>query len=523
MGRVSLLIFVVLTACSSLTPQAQAAVLKATTCSRTDVANTIAAASDGDTVQVPAGTCSWNSAVSVTKAITIIGAGIDQTVIKDDVPRDASGNASLFAINTPEGKNWRLSGFTLQRGSVAGNAFNAAIAAFGGSKAFRIDHIKFNDLLNNGIRIVGDMWGVIDHCEGFTSGVYAMVDIWHTTFGGSGQYGDKSWAMPTNLGSEQAVFLEDNSWASAVTVGAIVDSKAGGRYVARYNTLKNVFFQNHGTETTGRYRSGRSMEIYNNTLSGGTFVGVVFRGGTGVVYNNTVSASYAALTGAQNDRDPDQYLPEWGRCDGTGRFDKNDGIVYASGTHTGVNGVLNLLTDSTKSFQLNQWVAPQGSAYSVRNTTKGWGSYITANSGNTITSSPATHESLPHTWSTGDNYQILRASVCLDQPGRGQGNLISGDSPSPTEWPNQALEPIYVWGNTMASGAPEAVLLAPSAHLRIGRDVIVGTPMPGYTPFPYPHPLVSGSTTTVTPVPPTTSPGSSTTTSISAPTNLQVR
>ena len=44
---------------------------------------------------------------------------------------------------------------------------------------------------------------------------------------------------------------------------------------------------------------------------------------------------------------------------------------------------------------------------------------------------------------------------CLDQPGRGQGDLITGGFPNKVNsttgtiyWPHQALEPIYIWNNT---------------------------------------------------------------------------
>ena len=44
---------------------------------------------------------------------------------------------------------------------------------------------------------------------------------------------------------------------------------------------------------------------------------------------------------------------------------------------------------------------------------------------------------------------------CLDQPGRGQGDLITGGFPNKVNsttgtiyWPSQALEPIYIWNNT---------------------------------------------------------------------------
>ena len=34
----------------------------------------------------------------------------------------------------------------------------------------------------------------------------------------------------------------------------------------------------------------------------------------------------------------------------------------------------------------------------------------------------------------------------LDQPGRGQSDLLLGDSPTPV-WLHEASEPVYIWGN----------------------------------------------------------------------------
>ena len=59
----------------------QAATIPATTCSRADVQAAITAASNGDTVTIPTGTCVWSSKVTITKSLTIQGAGIDETVI----------------------------------------------------------------------------------------------------------------------------------------------------------------------------------------------------------------------------------------------------------------------------------------------------------------------------------------------------------------------------------------------------------------------------------------------------------
>jgi hypothetical protein len=92
---------------------------------------------------------------------------------------------------------------------------------------------------------------------------------------------------------------------------------------------------------------------------------------------------------------------------------------------------------------------------------------------------------------------------CLDQPGRGQSDLITGGTPTPLRWPNQRSEPTYAWNNTLNGHLGKMVSETPS-HIVEGRDFF-NSPMPGYQPFQYPHPLVSPQS------------------ALAAPTNLQVR
>src|SRR5207249_4345235 len=78
--------------------RAEAASIKAASASRADVGTAVAAAVDGDTVVVPAGTASWTSTLEITKGIRIQGATIitgtrdnptvsDATIILDNVVR----------------------------------------------------------------------------------------------------------------------------------------------------------------------------------------------------------------------------------------------------------------------------------------------------------------------------------------------------------------------------------------------------------------------------------------------------
>jgi hypothetical protein len=65
------------------------------------------------------------------------------------------------------------------------------------------------------------------------------------------------------------------------------------------------------------------------------------------------------------------------------------------------------------------------------------------------------------------------------QPGRGAQNQLA---------------PVYAWNNTMTGSSNihtgKAVLLSENTEIVEGRDFFNDTPMPGYQPYTYPHPLI---------------------------------
>src|SRR5436189_4927689 len=72
--------------CCVLISGVEGAVLHALSPSQGDVSNAIDLARDGDTVLVPAGVGYWTSTLGiVNKAITLQGAGTNQTVLVDEV------------------------------------------------------------------------------------------------------------------------------------------------------------------------------------------------------------------------------------------------------------------------------------------------------------------------------------------------------------------------------------------------------------------------------------------------------
>jgi hypothetical protein len=225
------------------------------------------------------------------------------------------------------------------------------------------------------------------------------------------------------------------------------------------------------------------MEIYDNTFTAtqsGEYA-VHFRSGTGVVFNNSVSGQYPGLSRMANYRSEDYFAP-YGQANGLNVWDKNDPVVYETGTHTGASNV-EVLTDSTKNWTTNQWIGSH-----VINTTLNKAGKITSSTGNTITCWNASYSSGQIKWNPGDRFEIRRVIKALDQPGAGMSDLLVGGSntpsvpPTPVGWPNQADEPIYYWNNSGKTNVASS-----DYYIKAGRDY-KNEAKPGYTPLVYPHP-----------------------------------
>jgi hypothetical protein len=462
--------------------------------------------------------------------------------------------------------------------------------------SLRIDHCHFDRLHQMGIRVDGWFYGVIDHCQwdtATTGNVFALNISAPTWGGATKQLGNGSWADPSNWGSEKFLFIENNVFnnnASVVT-NCSIDSEQGGRYVCRYNTFKNTWPGQHGTESGG-YRGGRAFEIYNNALNYTNIVlsGNLRRSGTDLIYNNTNTAI--------------SFNPHWmnltvfryngsgwsaGPANGDNAWDVNDrtdhtnngfggGVngLYASGTHSGGANSTTLVVSGTP-WAANQWIGYSVTSLNQQDI-RGFNvaCTVTSNTSNTMSFS-FNNTGTQLTFNTGDSFQVRRPITALDQPGRGRGDLMALDHESNyyntttgnAAWPHETLEPAYCWNNklngtmndpavTLAAGLtgeyptvlenrdyynyntswqPGQALTTGIASGTFanrpttctpGTDVTTGANGPGvgywatdqskfyvctapntwslyYTPYQYPHPLVSGA-----PAPP------------SAPANLRV-
>jgi hypothetical protein len=419
--------------------EAKANTVSAASCNVSDVQVAIGSAAEGDTVLVPAGTCTWTSTVSVNNGITVQGAGEGVTIIQDNVYKGGStctggGPLISWSVNAPN--SFRMTGMTIVGVATdPGVCQRGHIYVTGSTHLMQIDHITINPAQTAAIRIVGDIWGVINHYTmvgDFVNGVRVEAPDWNGTSNDS--WGDQSWYQAIQYGSGQGIYIETSSFTNtdSTFIGGATDCFSGGRLVFRYNTVSMYNNQSHGADSDQRHRACRWQEIYNNTYTYSSINNLAFiswiRGGTGVFYNNTITApgysnkivqvvdcrdASASCGGGPN------YTP-WGACNGTSPYDQ----------------------DSSGGYR------------------------------------------------------------CVDQPGAGTSNLLgpdlSGTTITPANtWVQNILDPVYVWGNTLNGLSNNTT--SGSTNVASNRDYYVGVARPDYTPYTYPYPLTQNQA----PAPPT--------------------
>lgn len=431
------LIFTFLFACPSLVhaQSCTTATCNATDCSRNSVLAALPASSNSNSTVVlnipacPATGWTSNFNYSVPPAVasltiqgqtTCTGSGdpaqnnlacTDGTIIQDN---DITNNTSLIIIR---GSGFiRLTGITLQAGS--GITKNNGYLMMSASGNIRMDHNHFNGDTYTGstpdsdfVSIVGCTNGVVDH-NIFTNtngeNGFSIVNYNGSSCNGTAN-GDGVWAQPTGFGSSNALFIEQNLFQNNSNAGSrqANDCVLGGKGVYRFNTFHNgAHLQTHPTGSAGPQRGCRLTEIYGNTW--------IFNLSPTQDIVNTLFfySSGTALV--------------WGNKAGQG---------YASFVQ---------LTDCRSPGPTSRC------GYSPAAVPNGWGFCGSSSTwdGNT----------------NGSGYP------CIDQPGRGQGDLLTGQFPSKMDsaagtitWPHQKLEPLYFWLNSYSplwngNGSPNPVV-----------------------------------------------------------------
>ena len=474
----------------ALATLAHAGTYTAASCNYSDVNAVINgpthSAVNGDVIKIPAGTCTWTNSLSIGAGITVtgsgtpntgastFGAGSPTTIIVDNA---GSSNALFSVQGISSGQTFTLALLDIEPQSSSAALISpisvAGMCTAGGCPNLRIDNIIFGETTHwteagNGsaadsmIR-TDNVFGVLDHNTLPTGSSVVFYNVNHSAYLGVGGYGDNSWAQPDSFGGANNLYAENNSLYIEESVSDAEFAPGGGgvggaRQVGRFNhvTSSGGFggFGIHGLDTDGRPQGGRQLEVYGNSfscISGSCNILAGYRSGTGYTFGNTTtrtgSAFFNSFASIAVYRTVFSTSSGWGGCGGSSPYDTNDGTVYYSGTNTGSNGSTTL-TDAMKSWTTNQFT-PTGAPYSVYDVTRGWWAEISSNTATTLTIQPSIPEQT-NTFNNGDSYQILRATVCADQGGRGQGNYVSGSTPSPASALSQALDPIYEWDDSAA-------------------------------------------------------------------------
>ena len=497
---------------------------------------------NGDTIVIPAGTCTWTSQLlgpsgvnfqllgtgspnigsGTTGANASCANGTTGTYIIDDytgsygmIEMRPSYNASY---NAPAS---RISCMAIDPNSTSTSLWDPILfvgtCTSSGCPAVRVDNITFglgtpwsedNNSSNAEAGILAEMvFGVLDHNTLCSSGTPCSsptgFELFNAELGsylGTGSYGDNSWAQPDSFGGANNLFAENN----LIYNGGYLPlndceqddqftNRGGCRVVVRYNTFHVTgtaggfgMYQNHGTDSGGRARGAREGEIYGNTYNCGTtgncssLVGGD-RSGPVLEFSNTVAFTNGAAGGNWLGIDIYRNSGSWGApfyyCGGgstsqsVATYDQVDGTTYYSGTMTTSGSGVLTMTDTSKSWTTNQFT-PSGDPYSVYDVTQGFYSEITGNTATTITidGNIGGGSTAWTGFKDGDSYQVLRTSICADQPARGQGTYISGTTPSPTGYVGDVLDPIYRWADSSSGGSVASTITSSSGKLIAYRD-----------------------------------------------------
>lgn len=306
-----LLILLALTLSTPLLMNAQT--INATSCSASDVQTAFSSVTSTTTrINIPAGTCHWTTQVTLTvpsgsTTLSVIGAGSatttgggDRTVFIDDY---ASSNSPLVIVtNSNASAFFRIAGITFQGGSGSVK-YKGFMMMQGNSSNVRIDHDHFNmaaygssGASSAGAQLQGCILGVADHniIDAASGSVSNGIQEYQGGCGGDSYgFGDVAWASDTGLGTSNSFYLEDN----IINNGAANDCLYGGRFVFRFNSFNMSppapSLQTHGTGSLPSAGRGcRSWEIYKNTFTTNGYTNALFfvDSGTGVMWGNTIPA-----------------------------------------------------------------------------------------------------------------------------------------------------------------------------------------------------------------------------------------
>lgn len=253
-------------------------------------------ATAGDTINVPSGSATWTEKLTITKAITLIGS--NTTLVRGT---GIGNNAGIIEITLATDISVRVSGFTFDNTTTA-ESDKHGIKIKGKTDGslvltkIRIDHNVFNGG-KRAISFLGAVYGLVD-ANSFSECDIAVCSL------GDNSYAWTRFAGDTSAGTVNALFIENNTFASSSNTGEQIYHQEGGKTVTRFNNFihtdeanNNYIFDSHGNwgRTNGLdYRGQPLIEVYNNKVSVHVASRIFYlRGGTALIYNNAVTSVHA--------------------------------------------------------------------------------------------------------------------------------------------------------------------------------------------------------------------------------------
>jgi len=265
------------------------------------VSTCVSSASTGDTVNVSAGSATWSSGLTITKNLSLIGAGIGNTVITANtgtlISYTLTNNATLA----------RVSGFTFNMGgsNCAMDVSGSTVALGSKLDRIRIDHNRFTNTTctsSNGNLNFTNAWGVVDHNT--IDNVRVAWRAWGT---GTGANNWSIWG-DINLGTDQTLWFEDNTITLNGSSYMVADCDLAGRYSARYNSLAGTsipfpWFDWHGWTSSGN-QGCFGGEVYGNIFSSNGGPMISQRGGRAMIFYNSTTSGVPAYNVYNNNGCP---------------------------------------------------------------------------------------------------------------------------------------------------------------------------------------------------------------------------